>query len=253
MSESRDLTISAYLNGTGQEFTQVFNGKLRDVIPKILKTEVFHLEAKIQGEIDDATANNNQETAQKLEKLLANLQNLIGETCVLAEDDITDDRFKLEDKKREFAQEVFQLTSGKRVDAARAEYLESKHSVSAFVQDSGNDREKHQVREIIAQEETFIHSTKPERIQAATHALEGISFQIKMRMPDFLVGMFEHLVEMRTSMNDQIQAKQLIENGKRLIASEAWDDLRQVNVRLWDLMPDDERSSDDMRIYTGIV
>jgi molecular chaperone DnaK len=74
-----------------------------------------------------------------------------------------------------------------------------------------------------------------------------------MSIPDFLVGMFEHLVAHRTSMNDQVQAKQLIENGKRVIASESWDDLRQVNGRLWDLMPDSERTSEDMRLYTGIV
>jgi molecular chaperone DnaK len=54
-------------------------------------------------------------------------------------------------------------------------------------------------------------------------------------------------------MNDQVQAKQLIENGRRLIESESWDDLRQVNGRLWDLMPDSEQSSDEMRPFTGIV
>ena len=30
----------------------------------------------------------------------------------------------------------------------------------------------------------------------------------------------------RITMNDQLQAKQLIENGKRYIATEAWDDER---------------------------
>lgn len=93
----------------------------------------------------------------------------------------------------------------------------------------------------------------PERIQAATGDLERIRFQILMRMPDFLVGTFEHLVARRTSMNDQVQAKQLIENGKRVIASESWDDLRQVNGRLWDLMPDSERTSEDMRLYTRLL
>lgn len=253
MSESRDLTISAYLNGTGQDFSQVFNGKLREVQTKILASEILHLEAKIQSEIDDAIDNNNQETAQKLDKLLDQVQELFAESDVLLADDITDDRFKLEDKKRRLAQEVFHLTSSKRLDAAKVDYLDAKQSVSTLVQDNGNDREMHQLREIISLEQAFIHSTNPERIQAATVNLEGIRYQILMRMPNFLIGMFEHLVEKRTAMNDQVQAKQLIENGKRLIVSEAWDDLRQVNGRLWDLMPDDERSSDDMRLYTNIV
>jgi molecular chaperone DnaK len=253
VSESRDITVSAYLNGTGQEFSQVFDGKKREVQARILASEVLQLETKIQGEIDDATAHNNQEVAQKLDKLLDQVQELISESGALSDDDVTDDRFKLEDKKRRLAQEVFRLTSSKRLDAAKAEYLDAKHSVSTLVKDSGNDREMHQVREIIAREQAFIHSTNPERIQAATVELEGIRFQILMRTPDFLVGMFEHLVERRTSMNDQTQAKQLIENGKRLIASQAWDDLRQVNGRLWELMPDGERNSDDIRLYTNIV
>ena len=54
-------------------------------------------------------------------------------------------------------------------------------------------------------------------------------------------------------MNDQLQARQLIEAGKRHIAAQDWDDLKMVNGRLWDLMPADARESDDMRLYTGIV
>lgn len=65
--------------------------------------------------------------------------------------------------------------------------------------------------------------------------------------------MFESLVERRAALNDQLQAKQLIENGRRLVAAEDWDDLREVNRRLWDLMPDEERTQEEMRPYTGIV
>ncbi|MGE5442087.1 MAG: hypothetical protein ACM3Q0_03375, partial [Bacteroidota bacterium] len=69
----------------------------------------------------------------------------------------------------------------------------------------------------------------------------------------FLIGMFEHLTERRASMNDQVQARQLFEIGKRRVAGGAWDDLRQVNGRLWDLLPDREQEADEMRLYTGIV
>lgn len=253
MSESRDLTVSAYLNGTGQDFSQIFNGKVREVQSRVLASEILHLEAKIQNEIEDAIANNNPDTAQKLDKLLDQVQDLFANSDALSADDVTDDKFKLEDKKRSIAKEVFQLTSSKRLDAAKVEYIDTKQSVAILVRDSGNDREMHQLREIISQELVFINSTNPERIQAATDSLGRISYQIRMRMPDFLVGMFEHLAEERTSMNDQLQAKQLIENGRRLIVSEGWDDLRQVNGRLWDLMPENERSPEDTRLYTNIV
>jgi molecular chaperone DnaK len=56
-------------------------------------------------------------------------------------------------------------------------------------------------------------------------------------MPDFLVGMFQHLIQNSHMMNDPVQAKQLIEAGKAHVGSGDWDNLSQVNGRLWDLMP----------------
>ena len=253
MSESRDLTVSAYLNGTGQEFSQVFRGTLRQVDPRSLASEILQLEFKIQSEADEAATNGNHESAERLERLLGQVHSLIRDCAALPADDVTDDRFKLEDKKRRVAQDVFELTAPKRLDAAKAAYAEAKQEVSALAQESGNDREKHQLREILAREQTFINSTNPERIEASTRDLERIRWQILMRMPDFLIGMFEHLTERRASMNDQVQAKQLFEIGKLHIAGGAWDDLKQVNGRLWDLLPDRAQEADEMRLYTGIV
>jgi molecular chaperone DnaK len=253
ISESRDLTVSAYLNGTGQEFSQVFRGTARQVEPRILASEILLLENRIQDEVADAESKGNHEAVEKLGRLLEEVQALISGSGALTSDDVTDDRFKLEDKKRHIAQELFELTASKRLDAAKSTYADVKPAVAMLVQESGNDREKHQLRELIAREQTFIHSTNPERVTAAVHELEQIKYQILMRLPDFQIGMFEHLMEHRASMNDQLQAKQLFEIGKSHIMNQAWDDLKLVNGQLWNLLPDDERDADDMRLYTGIV
>jgi len=253
MSESRDLTVSAYLNGTGQEFSQVFKGSERQVDPRLLASEVLQLETSVMNEIDEATENGSHDTADMLERLQNQVRDLITECSALAEDDVTDDRFKLEDKKRRIAQEVFELTSSKRLDAAKVAYFEAKKVAASVVQDNGNDREKHTLREIISLEQTFIESTNPQRIELMAEKLGSLRFQILWRLPGFLVSMFDHLNGRRAAMNDQVQAKQLFENGKRLIVEESWDDLSQVIRRLWDLVPDEERSTEDVRLYTGVV
>ncbi|MNP27411.1 hypothetical protein D3C76_1203210 [compost metagenome] len=214
---------------------------------------MLQLETKIQTEIEDAQANDNHDGAAKLEKLNEELQSLIVESASLSSDDVTDDRFKLEDKKCKIAQGIFELTASKRIDAAKANYLQVKSDTASMVQESGNDRERHQLKEILAREELHIHSTNPERIDAATGELQRLHFQILARQPDFLVGMFQHLEEIRPTMNDQAQAKQLIDHGRRLVATKNWDDLRDVNGQLWMLVPDTERAEEDVRLYTGIV
>jgi molecular chaperone DnaK len=253
MSESRELTVSAFLNGTGQEFSQVFTSKLRSVSTRMLASEILLLETKIQNEIDDAQNNGHKDTADGLEKVLDGVQTLIGTAADLAEDDVTDKRFQLEDQKRKLAQQMFELTSGKRLSQVKAAYQEAKSEVAELVHETGNDREKHVMTEILAREQTFINSTSPEKIQAVVNELERLRYQILMRMPSFLKTMFEHLMGRRASMNDQIQASQLIENGKRAIDRDDIESLQQINSRLWDLMPATEKASDEMRAFTGII
>ena len=253
MSESRDLTISAYLNGTGQEFSQVFKPADRHVDPGMLANEITLLDSKIRAEIEEASNNGNEETAQGLVAQLAKVQFLLAESRSLAEDDVTDDRFKIEDKKQKIAQEVYELTASKRIDAAKTAYVEAKAEVAELVSTNGNDAEKHRFREVIAKEQTFINSTNPIRIEAATTEIRQIEWSILMRMPDFQIGMFGHLVENYASMNDQSQVKQLITAGKKHINDHDWDNLKQVNMRLWNLMPSSAKESENLRIYTGIL
>lgn len=253
MSESRDLTASAFLIGTGQEFSQVFTPAQREVSSQLLASEILMLETKIQSEIDDAQTNGHRETAVSLEKVLIGVQELIGSAADLAEDDVTDKKFQLEGQKRKLAQQMFELTSSKRLKQVKTAYNEKRSEVAKLVKDSGNDRERHVVSEIIAREQTFINSTSPEKIQQVTDELGRLEWGILMRTPDFLNAMFAHFVERRASMNDQIQASQLIDSGKRAAAREDVEELRLINGRLWDLMPAKEQASDEMRAYTGIV
>lgn len=253
ISESRDITASAFLNGTSQEFSQVFSPKARHVSGRMLASEILLLEEKVQAEIEDASKRGQREEVEKLDRLLDGVQELMGPASDMKEDDVTDQKFQLEDRKRKLAQQMFEITSTKRLAIAKASYAESKSEVAEVVRDSGNDKEKHLMAEIIAREPSFLSSTSPEKIQLVVDELERIRFQILSRTPEFLRAMFTHLVQRRASMNDQIQASQLIDNGKRAIERDDIENLRTINGRLWDLMPASEQSSDEMRSYTGIV
>src|SRR5260370_40454128 len=124
MAESRDLAVSASLNGTGQEFSQVFNAENRDVSTAVLASETLQLETKLQAEIEDASNNGQREMASSLDKVLTGVQNLMGEVAELTADDVTDKKYQLEDRKRHLAREMYELTSGKRIELARREYHE---------------------------------------------------------------------------------------------------------------------------------
>lgn len=253
MSESRDLTVSAYLNGTDQEFSEVFNPKARTVSTAVLAAEVLKLESRVQQEIDDAQENGQREIVAGLTKTLNAVQGLLPEVSSLSEDDVTDKKFQLEDRKRELARDMHELTAGKRLEQARRDYQAAKDEVAALVHESGNDRERNLLRDVLNRETSFITSNNPEKIASETEGLARLRWAILMRTPDFLVGMFQHLVDKRPSMNDQIQATQLVDSGKRAVSKEDWEELRVIIGRLWSLVPAEEQSDEDMRMFTGLV
>jgi molecular chaperone DnaK len=252
LSESRDLTVHAYVNPSGPEFSQIFNPTFRDVPVKTLTEEVRMLDGQLEKEKTEAMDNENYEVVEKLEKLSAPMQELQGEVMLLALDDVTDNRYKLEDRKRKIAQELNQLTSGKRVERLRNEYQAVKTEVTGIVTESGNDHERRQLNEIVTQEHTLLNSTNPQKLQTAIDQLHRISFQILRRTPDFLQGWFQHLVGKRETFNDQLQAKNLIEAGKRHLVAEDYDKLAEVNARLHSLLPQTEKDSKETRHFTGI-
>jgi molecular chaperone DnaK len=219
----------------------------------VLSREVLELETRVQAEIEDADENGRRDVSAGLNRVLSGLHGVMGEVAALSSDDVTDKKYQLEGKKRELAREFYELIADKRLEAARREYQEARESATAVVADSGNDRERVKVKDILARESTFISSLALERIQAETEALKQIEYGILFRTPDFLKGMFSHLNDKRASMNDQIQATQLFDSGKRAITREDWDELRTINSRLWDLLPARVQASDEMKVFTGMV
>jgi molecular chaperone DnaK len=253
MSESRDLTVSAYLNGTDQEFSQVFAPKTRHVSMAVLATETLQLESKLQSELEDAEKSGQKDIAAGLERALSTVHSIMDEFAELKDDDVTDKKYQLEDRKREAARTMFDLTSGKRLEQARRDYADAKAECAKAVHESGNDRERSQLKDVLSREQTFVTSSVPDRIQVETAALRSITFAIMARTPEVLKGMLEHLNHKRPAMNDQVQASRLLEAGKRAVASEDWDEVRTVCWRLWDLLPAEQQSNDQMRLFTGLV
>lgn len=252
VSESRAVTVHAYVNPSGPEFSDVFTPKDRKVDAKALAEEIGLLEAKIEQEKAEALEHENYEVVDVLSKLSGPVQELQGEAVLLTIDDVTDNKYKLEDRKRRIAQELHQATSTKRIERLRAEYLEVRDSVSETVKESGNDVEKRQLQEIINHEHVFMATNSAQKMAEHISQLHRLEFQILMRSPDFLIGWFQNLVAKRETFNDQVQAKNLIEAGKQHIQGEDFDRLLEVNRRLFSLLPQREQESKDMRHFTGI-
>jgi molecular chaperone DnaK len=243
LSESRDLTVTAYINPSGPEFTKIFSSQNRHVDVNELAVEVEMIENQIDAEMEEAIENEQYEVAREIEKLRRNVNQLRDATVRIKVDDVTGEKFKLDDAKCRIVQELGQLTGGKRLQRLQAEYQKTKEEATDIINESGNDLERRQLREVIAREHTFMDSTNPKKLEEAISGLQQLQFQILYRKPDFLMAIFQYLIEKQEMFNDQPQARNLIEAGKKHIANEDWVKLDEVIVCLYRLLPEEDIDS----------
>jgi len=238
ISESRDISVAAYLTMADQEFKEVFNPKLRHLPVAVLLEQVEDLSDKIDSEIQEAENREDFETAKKLSDVRKQMVEVSSQASDLTNDDVTDKRYQLEDKKRKIAQEIDNATKDKRVQVAKAQYFEVKERCAELLNEHGNDYERKIFKDITSQEGAFLASQSPFKIQEWTDQLQAITVQILWRAPEFLVLIFSDMVQNhRTQFNDQKQAKSLIEAGKFAVQSENWDRLGEINQGLINLLP----------------
>jgi molecular chaperone DnaK len=252
ISESRDITISVYLNMADQEFKQTFNPKERHTPVEFLKEQVEELSEKLDLEIEEATEKEDFETASALSKLKKEMESVSDETEGLTSDDVTDKRYQLEDKKRKIAQEIDSATKNKRIQQVKAHYFETKDECEKMLDENGNDHERKTFNDIVAQESAFFATNSPLKIQEKSDELHSIISRIRWRTPEFLVGIFKWCRDNQTRMNDQAQAKSLVDAGVFAIESRNWERLAEINSGLLNLLPRGAEKEATTRIGFGL-
>jgi molecular chaperone DnaK len=248
MSESRDVSASAYLTMTDQEFSEVFRPKVRSTPVPYLQETAVTLAERLEEEVKAATEAENYEVVQELKALQREAEGTAAAADALAADDVTDQKYQLEDRVRKLNQQLDIATKDKRIQTARKDYSETLDWCRDIVTEGGNDRERRRLDEIISQERVFLASENPLRIREMTDELNRLAWGVLLRTPAYLMRMFTDLTGDASRMNDQMQAKNLVAAGQFAIEHGNWDRLREVNFALIDLLPTHERA-----VYSGRI
>ena len=252
ISESQDLTVAVYLNMSDQEFKETFNPKERHTPILLLKEQVENLSSRLDEEIELATEKEDYETAGALSKVKKEMETVEDETEKLTDDDVTDKRYQLEDKKRKIAQEIDSATKNKRLQKATDYYYETKEECEQLIDNSGNDHERKTFNDIVSQESAFMATKSPLKIQEKSDEFHSIMGQIRWRTPEFLKNIFNWLLQEQPKMNDQTQAKSLIDAGNFAVESQNWDRLKEINYGLLDLLPRGSKEDITTKIGFGL-
>lgn len=243
MSESRDLTISAYIPMTDQEFKEIFNPKNREVHIDKLSDEIYALSDEIDKSLDFAKQNNEYEKVDELYSLKTEISKLEKEISEIDEDNTSDKRYQLEDKKRKIAQEYFNAIKDEKINKLKNEYLELKPETERLVAQYGDYADQEYLKEITEKEIIYLNSNNIHKVQELLDELLAVNFHMKWKEPDFIKGAFAYIVsEKQDEFKGSSKANMLIGRGMKAFENENIQELADITRELFQLLPEESQS-----------
>jgi molecular chaperone DnaK len=238
VSESRDLTINAYLLLTDQEYENVFNPSERYVEISRLKAQLVKLLGSLNSEILDAEANENYEVAADLNAIKKELRSLIMRLNNLREDDVTDEKFQIEDQKRKLAQRIDNLTRDKHIIKVKMEYFSAKRSTRESLEsEHATEGDKQQFEQMMSREKAFLATNSRLKIQEVINQLYELRGRIYWKSPEYIVSLFYYYVDKREEYRDKKQADAIIEQGEAAIEKGNYERVKSCINQLYNLLP----------------
>lgn len=248
ISESRDLTVSAYISMTDQEFKEIFNPKNRTVDVYELESDVEILANDIEESLEFAKENNDYEKIEVLYTLQSEVEKIEKEVEVIDEEDTTDKRYQLEDKKREIAQNYFKTVRDEKINKIKKEYLDLKPEVERLVAQFGDYAEQKYFKEIIEKENIYLNSNNISKVEELLEELESLKFQMHWKEPDFIKGMFAWIVKDEPNFKDESRANLLIGKGLKFLDKDNMEELSDITRELLGLLSREDKEKVENKI-----
>ncbi|MBA4057804.1 MAG: hypothetical protein C0490_24020, partial [Marivirga sp.] len=167
------------------------------------------------------------------------------------EDDVTDLKFQLDDKKKLLSSRFDHLTKDKRKILAKTDYFFTRRSCQSLVEQHGTDAEKSNLTSIIQHEKQLMAAENPFMLESVVKKLERLAMEIRWRVPEHLIAIYYYFSSLTDEYKDAGKANSLKEKGDRALERKNYDELRVVINSLHALLPEKEQQKSQIK-GTGI-
>jgi molecular chaperone DnaK len=257
MSESRDLTISAFLAMTEQEFRNVFSPSEKYVSVGRLRDDVNSLVREMRHELHQERGREEEnEWMQELRACVHEGEKLMQRLSKMKDSDITDEKYEISEARRRISARYDALGKEQRLLNLREEYFEAKQFIEEQLPFVDLDRERlaADFDRVVQDEPQFLRSGSSAVLRSRIGALDGLRNRLISNTNHYIIRIFMNLsTEPLSSYTKPDMARTLIKQGEQALAAERFAELRTVTITLSHLQPGSGLEKDIAKIKgTGI-
>ena len=259
MNESRDLTISAYLAMSEQEFSNVFSTSEKHVSVARLKDDMASLIREMRRELQDERSRDEDEEAawvMELRQCIFEAEKLQQRLAKMKETDITDEKYEISEARRRVSSRYDALGKDQSIFILQADYFNHKTFVEENLPHVEFERDKmvSDFDRIVQDESQFIKAKSPAVLRAKIDALELLRRRVYANTRQYIIDFFLFFASQPpASYTKPSIAATLIRQGEEALANEQFSQLRSVMVNLSHLLYGEEAALEKVKIKgTGI-
>lgn len=257
MNESRDLTITAFLAMSEQEFNHVFSTSEKFVSVSRLRDDVNSLVWEMKREMrDEKSRDDESEWTTELRQCIFEGEKLQRRLAKMKDSDITDEKWEISEARRRLSSRYDALGKDQRIFTLQADYFNHKNFIEENLPDVEFDRDKmmNDFDRIVQDEAQFLKAKSPAVLRTKIDALELLRRRVYANSRHYIIDFYLYYAAIPPSSYTKPSiAATLIKQGEEALAKEQFAQLRTAMIHLSHLLHGDEPEIENTKIKgTGI-
>lgn len=229
MSESRDVSVKASLLLFNQVFSNVFSPTEKYISLNKLRDEIKEIRSMLKEEQKKVIMNEDFEKADELQKLDDKLHELWEDAMTLKEEDLSDQKYYIEEKKRRLAQQIYGSENNPRLALVKKDIIIHKKVMEHWCStlEDMPDRYKSEFAEMKPREKAVFESNSFLQLDNFLKTQKKLYNNMVFYTPTLLVSEFHYYLTIEESdYTDPKAARKNIEIGEKALERRNYDEVR---------------------------
>jgi molecular chaperone DnaK len=239
ISESRDITVMAYIPMIDQEYKEVFNPSSRAVNLERLKEEVDFLRRSANSQLNHLLDNERYEEGALLQQAIGDLDAIKSKLRSIGPKDVTDLKFQLDDQKRKIAQTIESVEKGETQTLLREQYFEKKEDYRELLATAGEPELLKKFDQMIAGEHEWINSASTQFLRSRIKEMDRLTWEVRKKDLHYVTWLYTaYAMKPLESFSNQKEIKALRARGDEALGRKNVDEILSIIYRMYDLLID---------------
>lgn len=242
INESRDLKIEATLLMNEQSFGNVFTPSVRHISLDRLKGELKDLLWDAGKAMDKAEREEHYELAAQLQGIHESLQQCYTRASRIGTDDVTDEKYSLDERKRALARELDALSKDAGLAAMVDEYIEEREWCLHTLTEDGDPQRLERYNKVIADEQSYLAAQSIYLLKNKVQELRRLGWEVRRNDPVTLISSFYYYNNLGDEhYKDPGKAREILEHADKAIERQNYKELLALLHQVWTLAKDNEQ------------